>query len=95
MVKRHHHHGKTMSASSGVGIGMDHYHRGKHGATGGNKPHNKVGKAGGSRTKSTGKPPALGATPEQKGSRPIRLAGSFARRPTVSKRKKISHDTLI
>jgi hypothetical protein len=96
-MKHQHKHGKAAhNASGGIGgLGMDHHHRGKHGASGGGKPHNKVGKAGGSRTRSTGKPPAMGATTDQKGSRPIRLAASKARRPTVSKRKKISHDTLI
>jgi len=98
MPKRHHTHAKSVgNVAGGVnGIGKDHHHRGKHGATGGNKPHNKVGSAGGTRSKPSGKnTKAHGATPNQKGSRPIRLAASFARRPTVSKRKKISHDTLI
>lgn len=97
-MKKHHTHGKSMHSSGGVaGPGMDYHHRGKHGATGGDKPHNKVGSVGGSNSRSMhGKPKsAKGATTDQKGSRPIRLANKVAIRPTVSKRKKISHDTLI
>jgi hypothetical protein len=89
----HAHHGKN----GHHGPSSDHHHRGKHGASGGGKPHDSVGGAGGTRSKHPhGKNlKAHGATTDQKGSRPIRLAASKAIRPTVSKRRKISHDTLI
>lgn len=86
MVKRHHHHAKKTGggmASGGVSsLGKDHHHRGKTGAKGGGKPHNKAGSA-------------MSPTTKQKGNRPIRLAASKGIRALTSKRKKISHDTLI